>query len=205
MNPQRSNLVATLLAPACAALVLGACATVGPRPVALDDARLAVDSARANPQVTTYAAAELNDAIAAYQKADKLYSTEGDTSEVRHQSYVARQRAALAQEIASLRRSEQVIASSTAEREHIRLAARAAEAEAATRKAEIAALRADSARRAALEAEQQAAAAQRQGSSAVKRRVRNRRLSRWSGATRCSRPSFASWRPRNPTGVSSSR
>jgi outer membrane protein OmpA-like peptidoglycan-associated protein len=162
MNPQRSKLVATFLASVCAALVLGACATVGPRPIALEDARLAVDSARTNPQVTTYASAELNDAIAAYVKAEKLYSTEGDTAEVRHQSYVARQRAALAQETASLRQAERVIASSASERERIRLEARAAEAEAASRRAQVAELRADSARRAAVEAEQQAAAAQRQ-------------------------------------------
>jgi hypothetical protein len=75
-----------------AVAALGACATVDQRPLALEDARIAVDTARANPQVTTLAPAELNDAIAAYQKAETTYRAEGDSLEVRHLAYVARER-----------------------------------------------------------------------------------------------------------------
>ena len=162
MKSERSKFVSTTAATAFAVMVLGACSTMGPRPSALNDASLAVDSARVNPQVTTYAGSELNDAIAAYQKAEALYRTDGDTVEVRHLSYLARQRVAIAIETASLRQAEQTVASATAERERIRLAARAAEADAAARSAQLAELRADQARRAALAAEQQAQAAQRQ-------------------------------------------
>jgi outer membrane protein OmpA-like peptidoglycan-associated protein len=135
---------------------------MAPRPAVLDDARLAVDAARANPQVTTYAAGELNDAIATYDKAEVVFRADGDTAEVRHLGYLAKQRASIAQEMAVLRRSEQAVANATAERERIRLAARTAEAEAAARAAQLAELRADAARRAALDAERQAASAQRQ-------------------------------------------
>jgi outer membrane protein OmpA-like peptidoglycan-associated protein len=162
MKTYRSKLVASAVATAFAGLMLGACSTMAPRPAGLDDARLAVDSARMNPQVTTYAGGELNDAVAAYQKAEALFRTDGDTVEVRHLGYIARQKVAIAQETASLRQAEQAVANATAERDRIRLAARAAEADAATRSAQMAELRAEQARRAALAAEQQAYAAQRQ-------------------------------------------
>ena len=162
MSIDRSKIPAKFLAPLAAALLLGACSTMTPRPVALDEARVAVDAARANPRVTTYAAGELRDAIATYEKAEVVYRAEGDSAEVRHLGYMARQRAAIAQETASMRQAEQAVVNATAERDRVRLAARAAEADAATRTAQAAESRAEMARRAALEAERQAVNAQRQ-------------------------------------------
>ena len=88
-----------------------ACSTVATRPTVLDDARLAVDAARANPQVTTYAAGELQDAVSTYDRAEATLRNEGDTDEVRHLAYLARQRAAIAQETARMRFAEQAIVS----------------------------------------------------------------------------------------------
>jgi len=164
MMNDRSRTWAIRCAPLLAALALAACNTMAPRPVVLDDARIAVDAARANPQVTTYAAGELRDAVATYERAEYVLRHDYDTDEAAHLAYLARDRAAIAQEMARLRVSEQAITAATAERERVRLAARAAEAEAARRSAQLAELRAESAKQAAASAEQQArsAAAQAQ-------------------------------------------
>src|SRR4030095_15379880 len=98
MNAHRRYSPSTKIALALAVAALSACATIDPRPYALDDARIAVDNARTNPQVTTLAPGELNDAIVAYQKAESTYRAEGDSLEVRHLAYLARDRAAIAQE-----------------------------------------------------------------------------------------------------------
>jgi len=159
MMNDRSRTWAIRCAPLLAALALAACNTMAPRPVVLDDARIAVDAARANPQVTTYAAGELRDAVATYERAEYVLRNDYDTDEAAHLAYLARDRAAIAQEMARLRVSEQAITAATAERERVRLAARAAEADAARRSAQVAELRAESARQAALSAEAQARAA----------------------------------------------
>jgi outer membrane protein OmpA-like peptidoglycan-associated protein len=150
------------LAVAALALMAAGCSTVATRPTVLDDARLAVDAARANPQVTKYAAGELQEAVSTYDRAEVAFRGGGDTDEVRHLGYLARQRAAIAQETARMRFAEQAIVAANVERDRVRLAARAAEADAATRSAQLAELRAESARRAAQDAERAASAAQRQ-------------------------------------------
>lgn len=162
MNAHRMHFPRTTIALALAVATLSACATLDPRPYALEDARVAVDTARANPQVIALAQGELSDAIAAYQRAETTYRSEGDSVEVRHLAYVARDRAAIAQETANLKSAEQAIANATAERDRVRLMARTAEAENATRMAQLAQLRADVTRRDAIEAERQALIAQQQ-------------------------------------------
>jgi outer membrane protein OmpA-like peptidoglycan-associated protein len=150
---------------AAAALVLSACYTAPTRPPVLDDARIAVEGARANPQVTTFAPGELRDAIGAYERAEAMLRNDGDISEVRQLSRVARDRAAMAQELARTRYSEQA-ALASAERDRERLALRERELQEAARSAQLAEARAESARRSALEAEAQARAAQQQAASA---------------------------------------
>ncbi len=161
-NRWQPRRIAAGMAPALLALALGACSTMAPRPMALDDARVAVDNARAAPLVATFAPVELNDAVNTYRRAEALYGKDGDTAEVRSLGYLAKQRADIARETATLRQSEQAVTAGTAERERVRLAARAAEADAASRNAQLAELRAEVARRAARDAEAQAAAAQQQ-------------------------------------------
>src|SRR5439155_18384830 len=128
-----------------AGLVAG-CATVEQRPIALEDARLAVESIRTNAQVISLAPIELGDADAAYQRAWILYRSEGDTVEVRHLAYLARQRASIARETAVLRGAELAISNANSERDRVRLLARTREAENATRSAALAEARADASR-----------------------------------------------------------
>jgi len=147
-----------LLSMGAAVLLLSGCYSAPVRMPVVDEARTAVDAVRANPQVATYAPDELQAAVATYERAQSLMRGGADADEVRHVSYLAQQRAAIAQEMARLRYAEQSIALASAERE--RLQAQVREAEAAVRSAHIAEAQAESAQRAALEA--QARAAQRQ-------------------------------------------
>jgi outer membrane protein OmpA-like peptidoglycan-associated protein len=158
MDMKRSR----LLWMGAAALLLSACYSAPVRMPVLDDARAAVEAARANPQVTTYAADELQVAVSTYERAQALLRSGADADEVRHVSYLAQQRAAIAQETARLRYAEQSIGAATAERERARLEASAREAAAAVRSAHLAEARAESAERAAREAQAQARGAQRQ-------------------------------------------
>lgn len=162
MRNLRTALSATAIAAA-----LAACGTLDTRPPsAMEDARLAVDAARGSPQVASLAPAELNDAVAAYDRAYAAWRNQGDTVETRHLAYLALQRAAIAQQAASLRDAERTITTASAERERVRLEARTQEAERATRNAQLAELRADVTRRQALDAQQQAALAEQQARAA---------------------------------------
>lgn len=163
MNIDRSSVVIAL----GGALLASACHTVPQRPAALDEARFAVDAARANPQVAALAPGELGDAATLYQEAETAFRRDGDTPEVRELGNLARQRAAIAQEAATQeaaiqRQAAQAIAAANAERDRERVAARTAEAEAAARAAQVAEMRAEAARRAAHDAEHQAMSARRQ-------------------------------------------
>jgi outer membrane protein OmpA-like peptidoglycan-associated protein len=160
MNPQRISPLRAAVAATLLTGMLGACATYDVRPTALEDARLAVETARANPTVVTLAPVELSDAVVAYRRADERYHAEGDTAEVRHLGYVAMRRAEIAQETASLKASEQEITRARTEREQVRLLAREREAQDATRTAAAAQAQADAARQQAASAQQQAVAAQ---------------------------------------------
>jgi outer membrane protein OmpA-like peptidoglycan-associated protein len=141
-------------------LLLSACYTTPMRPIALDDARLAIDAARANPDVMTFAADELQEAVATYVLAESMLRRDGYSSEVRRLTYLAQQRAAMAQEIARRRFAEQAIPA-TPEREHAQLAARGREMQEAP-SALLAEAHAETARRAVLEAEARARVAQQQ-------------------------------------------
>src|SRR5215470_2717765 len=158
----RANWKTIALAPLLAVLMLAGCNTAPTRPAALDDARIAVDAARSNPNVVAFAPGELRDAELTYQRAEAVLRSDYDSVEAAHLAYLARDRAAIAQEVARQRVADQAIAAANAERERIRLAARAAEADAARQSAQAAELRAEAARQSAASAEAQARAAQAQ-------------------------------------------
>ena len=160
-----------LILTAAFALALSACYTAPIRPSGLDDARVAVDSARADPQVMTYAPDELQLAIATYGYAESMLRREGDTDRVRHAAYLARERAEFAQEMARLRFAEGAAGRAMAEGERPGPAARPRELEGTPRSAQLAQAeaRAESARRAALEAEMQARVEQQQALTAQQR------------------------------------
>ena len=120
-----------------AAGILAGCSTVPPKSTALDEARGLYASAQTNPQVVSLAPVELQRAGQTLEKADAALG-KGEDAEVNQLAYVAKQQVAIAQETAKRKAAEQSIASATAQRDQVRLAARTAEAEAAKRQAAVA-------------------------------------------------------------------
>jgi len=91
---------------ALAILAASGCASLPARDPALDDARLSLDAARRNPQVVTYASAELDQAAATLRQADDLAAKGWQHNEAHQLALLAKQRAVAAQDVARLR-SEQ--------------------------------------------------------------------------------------------------
>lgn len=120
-----------------AAGILAGCSTVPPKSTALDEARGLYASAQTNPQVVSLAPVELQRAGQTLEKADAALG-KGEDAEVNQLAYVAKQQVAIAQETAKRKAAEQSIASATAQRDQVRLAARTAEADAAKRQAAVA-------------------------------------------------------------------
>ena len=75
----------------------------------MEDARLSVNAARSNPLVTSYAPAELNQAVSTLRQADDLVASGGRTSDVDRLAMLASQRADFAQEAARARSEEAAI------------------------------------------------------------------------------------------------
>jgi uncharacterized protein YcfJ len=98
-NSAKSVLVLAMLAAT-------GCASFPERDAVMEDARVSVNAARSNPQVATYAPAELDQAVATLRQADDLAARGGRIGEVHQLAMLASQRAALAQEAARAR-SEQ--------------------------------------------------------------------------------------------------
>lgn len=98
-NSVKSVLVLSLLAAA-------GCASVPERDAVMEDARGSVNAARSNPQVVSYAPAELDQAVGTLRQADDLAARGGRMGEVHQLAMLASQRAAFAQDAARTR-SEQ--------------------------------------------------------------------------------------------------
>ena len=88
-----------------AVLAAAGCASVPGRDAVMEDARVSVNAARSNPMVTSYAPAELNQAVVTLRQADDLAARGGRTSEVDQLAMLANQRAGLAQEAAQQMRT----------------------------------------------------------------------------------------------------
>ena len=131
---------------AFAILAASGCASYPVHDPALDDARVSLDAARRNPQVATYAPAELNQAAATLRQADDLAASGGRYDDVHQLALLANQRAAAAQDAARLRSEQAAVA--------------------AQRTATDARIRADATQQQAAVAQVQAAAAQRQADDA---------------------------------------
>jgi outer membrane protein OmpA-like peptidoglycan-associated protein len=117
------------------ALALGACATTPKPNAALEDARAAVQTAQADPNVAKYAPLDLD-------RAQKDLSVAEDAALHRHDAdvtqpaYLATQNARLAQAHAAQKADEARVAAGQTERDQIQLAARTREAENAKASAE---------------------------------------------------------------------
>ena len=95
-NSAKSVLVLAVLAAA-------GCASVPERDAMMEDARVSVSAARSNPQVASYAPAELDQAVATLRQAEDLAARGGRLGEVHQLAMLAGQRAAFAQEAAQTR------------------------------------------------------------------------------------------------------
>lgn len=130
-----------------AILAASGCASLPERDPALDNARLSLDAARRNPQVVTYAPAELQQASVTLRQADDLAANGGRYDEVHSLAILASQRAAAAQDIARVRSEQAALA--------------------AQRSATDARVQADAAQIRAAEAQRQAEEAQRLAAAAA--------------------------------------
>ena len=84
-------------------LVVAACAFVPQRNARLEEARQAFREAVAEPEVARHAAPELRQAAELLEQASRARDTLDDAAVVDHLAYVARQRVAIAREVAKLR------------------------------------------------------------------------------------------------------
>ena len=89
-----------------AVLAAAGCASVPERDPVMEDARVSVNAARSNPQVASYAPAELDQAVATLRQADDLAARGGRLGDVHQLATLASQRAVFAQDAARTR-SEQ--------------------------------------------------------------------------------------------------
>ncbi|MDZ7750631.1 MAG: OmpA family protein [Gammaproteobacteria bacterium] len=121
---------ATLVATA----TLAGCASM-PQNSQLDEARSDYQAAQANPQVVDLASYELKLAGEALSKATDAESRQDDTAMVTHLAYLAKQRTAIAQEIAKQKAAEKTVTNASRERGDVRLAARTAEVDKAVQQA----------------------------------------------------------------------
>jgi outer membrane protein OmpA-like peptidoglycan-associated protein len=110
-------------------------------------------AAQNNPSVAQYAQVEFRQASAALDRANEAAARKDDAAQVDKLAYIAKQRIAVAQEVAKQKSAEQSVADSGRQRDQIRLEARTAEADQAKRSAEQSKADADAAR---MQAESQA-------------------------------------------------
>lgn len=110
------------------ALALGACATMPESNAALENARLAVQTAEADPNVNQYAPLDLDVARKDLSNAEDAARRHHD-AEVAQSAYLATQNARLAQAHGSAKADNARVAAGQAERDQIMLAARTREAD----------------------------------------------------------------------------
>jgi outer membrane protein OmpA-like peptidoglycan-associated protein len=117
------------------ALALGACASMPQPNAALEDARAAVQTAQADPNVAKYAPLDLDRAQKDLSIAEDANAHHRD-AEVNQPAYLATQNARLAQAHAATKADEARVAAGQTERDQIMLAARTREADNARASAE---------------------------------------------------------------------
>ncbi len=114
---------------------LSACSTTPPDKTPLMLARSEHQAARNNPQTVSLAASELQDADTAMQRANQAEAAREPAATVDHLSYLAQQRATIAQEVGRQKAAEQRVNEANAVRDRMQLDARTREADAAQQRA----------------------------------------------------------------------
>lgn len=108
---------------------LAACSATPEQNSALDQARSHLGAASGDPQVTTLAPEELKRATESLDVAERTWRDGGSKTRVDHLAYMTAQRVTIAQDTASSRASQAVVASAAAERDKMRLGLRTQQAD----------------------------------------------------------------------------
>ena len=128
------------------AFALAACSSAPTTTSLLDQTRGDYMAAQNNPSVAQYAPVEFRQATAALDRANEAAARKDDAATVDKLAYLAKQRIAVAQEVAKQKGAEASVADSARQRDEIRLEARTMEADQAKRGAERAQAEAESAK-----------------------------------------------------------
>ena len=147
--------IRTNLLLASAVLLISACASNPKSTSLLDQVRVDYVQAQSNPKIATYAALEMQSATEALAKANAAAKERESLETLDKLAYLAKQKIALATEVASRKSSESDIAGSAAIRDQVRLDQRTLQVDQARMKAEDAERSAQAARDAAAAATQQ--------------------------------------------------
>lgn len=118
---------------AIVAVTLGACSSMPDRNAALDEARSRFNLAQGDSRVAAFAPDELSRAGESLRVADKAWTDGNSPVIIDHLAYMTSQRVTIAQETASSKASQTIIANAGAERDRMRLESRTIEAESAKR------------------------------------------------------------------------
>ncbi len=175
MNMMTSNRKSTLLMAAVTAALLSACANNSPN-ASLESARAVVDNATSNPEVIRRAPLELKAARDTIDKADGVWRNDHDEGEVNHLSYLARQRAEIARNLARSRQLDEDVKEANSAGDKLRLDARTREAEQARLDAAAAQNQTQAAQAQARQAQMDAATAEQNAASAQRNAVAASRM-----------------------------
>ncbi|MBL8496846.1 DUF4398 domain-containing protein [Nitrosomonas sp. JL21] len=107
-------------------IFVSACTSI-PQNAALTEAHNNYNTVRTDPQVTSMAALELQEASNYLEKADHALKERKEDEAVNHLAYLANQQIAIARETAKAKSTESQIAEAKAKRDQVLLAARSAE------------------------------------------------------------------------------
>lgn len=139
----------------CSVLFITACASTPVSTSLLDQARADYALAQSTPKVASYAPLEMQSATEALGKANTAATAREGSDAVDQLAYLAKQKIALAMEVASRKSAEADVANTAAVRDQIRLDQRTQQADQARLKAQEAERSAQAARDAAILATQQ--------------------------------------------------
>lgn len=155
---------------------LGACSTTPEQNANLESARAVVKQVRSDPQVVDHAPVALDHAVTTLQAAEQAWRDSPGDQRVDHLSYLARQRAATARELAGLKSAEQAVLQAGANRDRLLLEAR-------TREAQLALLAALGARQMAQQ-QRELAMSSRQRAEQLREQLKDMPVSETEGGVR---------------------
>jgi outer membrane protein OmpA-like peptidoglycan-associated protein len=155
-----------------AGAVLAGCSSLPASNPNLESARSDYRVAQANPKTVALAGGELKQASDSLDKANDAWSKGDKPAEVDHLAYIAKQRVAIAQEIAKKKESEVAVTTAEQSRDKVVIAARTNEADAAKLSAENAQRQAEAAQRQSISSQKNADASQQLANDAQARNLK---------------------------------